>query len=137
MKRFVFSAVLLAGGIAIGLGLPESIRAQVPGYVTKQVFKTDLINLPGQEAIIMHRSGPRVFDCRYTSMRRATNLFYVIEGEQTFEIDGVGTKVVRAGEVVYTPPNTAHFGRNATDKLSKTLVIRIKAKDKPVMTEVK
>jgi hypothetical protein len=30
-----------------------------------------------------------------------------------------------------------HFGRNATDKLSKTLVIRIKAKDKPVTTEVK
>jgi len=60
-----------------------------------------------------------------------------IAGEQTFEIDGVGTKIVKAGEVVYTPPNTKHFGRNATDKLSKTLVIRIKAKDKPVMTEVK
>ena len=53
------------------------------------------------------------------------------------KIDGVGTKIVKAGEVVYTPPNTTHFGRNATDKLSKTLVIRIKAKDKPVMTEVK
>lgn len=39
--------------------------------------------------------------------------------------------------VTYTPPNTKHFGRNATDKLSKTPVIRIKAKDKPVMTEVK
>ena len=62
---------------------------------------------------------------------------YVIEGEQTFEIDGVGTRIVKAGELVYTPPNTKHFGRNATDKLSKTLVIRIKAKDKPVMTEVK
>jgi len=31
----------------------------------------------------------------------------------------------------------AHFGRNATDGISKTLVIRIKDKDKPVMTEVK
>ena len=35
-------------------------------------------------------------------------------GEQTFEIDGVGTKVVKAGEAIYTPPNTPHFGRNAT-----------------------
>ena len=39
---------------------------------------------------------------------------YVVEGEQTFEIDGVGTKVVKAGEAIYTPPNTPHFGRNAT-----------------------
>jgi quercetin dioxygenase-like cupin family protein len=44
---------------------------------------------------------------------------------------------VKAGEVIYTPPNTPHFGRNATDKESRTLVVRIKAKDKPVMTEVK
>jgi quercetin dioxygenase-like cupin family protein len=62
---------------------------------------------------------------------------FVIEGEQTFEVDGVGTKAVKAGEVLYTPPNTAHFGRNATDKISKTLVVRIKDKDKPIMVEVK
>jgi quercetin dioxygenase-like cupin family protein len=62
---------------------------------------------------------------------------YVIEGEQTFEIDGVGTKVVKAGEVLHTPPTVPHFGRNATDKLSKTFVVRIKNKDKPLLTEVK
>ena len=62
---------------------------------------------------------------------------FVIEGEQIFEIDGVGTKVVKAGEVLYTPPNTPHFGRNATNSTSKTLVIRIKDKQKPVMVEVK
>lgn len=64
-------------------------------------------------------------------------LVYVVEGEQTFQVDGVGTKVVKAGEVIHTPPNTAHFGTNATDKLSKTVVIRIKDKDKPVMVEMK
>jgi uncharacterized RmlC-like cupin family protein len=44
---------------------------------------------------------------------------------------------VKAGEALYTPPNTPHFGRNATDKASKTLVVRIKDKDQPVMVEVK
>ncbi len=53
------------------------------------------------------------------------------------EIDGVGTKIVKAGEAIYTPPNTPHFGRNATDKESRTIVIRIKAKDQPVAVEVK
>jgi quercetin dioxygenase-like cupin family protein len=59
-----------------------------------------------------------------------------LRGEQTFEIEGVGTKVIKAGEALYTPPNTAQYGRNATDKISKTLVVRIKDADKPVMTEV-
>jgi hypothetical protein len=33
------------------------------------------------------------------------------------------------GEAIYTPPTTPLFGRNATDKESKTIVVRIKAKD--------
>jgi quercetin dioxygenase-like cupin family protein len=119
------------------MGLPETIRAQVPGYVTKQVFKTDLVNLPGQEVIIYASEWPPGFRLPLHQHEEGHEFVYVIEGEQTFEIDGVGTKIVKAGEVVYTPPNTTHFGRNATDKLSKTLVIRIKSKDKPVMTVVK
>jgi quercetin dioxygenase-like cupin family protein len=137
IRRHFFSAGLLVGGIVIGLGLPETIRAQATGLVTKQVFRTDLVNLPGQEVIIYASEWPSGFRLPLHLHEEGHEFVYVIEGEQTFEIDGVGTKIVKAGEVVYTPPNTKHFGRNATDKLSKTLVIRIKAKDKPVMTEVK
>jgi len=137
MKGHVLSAALLVGGITIGLGLPESIRAQVPGYVTKQVFKTDLVNLPGQEAIIYASEWPSGFRLPLHQHEEGHEFVYVIEGEQTFEIDGVGTRLVKAGEAIYTPPNTPHFGRNATDKESKTVVIRIKAKDQPVTTEVK
>ena len=61
---------------------------------------------------------------------------FVVEGEQTFEVAGMGTKVVKAGEVIYTPPNVAHFGRNATDKISKTVVFRIKPKDQPITVNV-
>ena len=137
MKHHIFSACLLLSGIAVGSSVPDSIRAQVPGYVTKQVFKTDLANLPGQEVVIYASEWPSGFRLPLHLHEEGHEFVYVFEGEQTFEIDGVGTKIVKAGEVVYTPPNTKHFGRNATDKLSKTLVIRIKAKDKPVMTEVK
>ena len=136
MKRHILSAALLVGGITIGLGLPESMRAQVPGYVTKQVFKTDLVNLPGQEAIIYASEWPSGFRLPLHQHEEGHEFVYVIEGEQTFEIEGSGTKVVKAGEVIYTPPDTPHFGRNATDKVSKTLVIRIKAKDRPLMTEI-
>jgi quercetin dioxygenase-like cupin family protein len=119
MKRYVISTALLIGGVAIGFSLPESIRAQAPGYATKQVFKTDLVNLPGQEVIIYASEWPPGYQLPLHEHEEGHEFVYVIEGEQTFEIDGVGTKVVKAGEVVYTPPNTKHFGRAATDKPSK------------------
>lgn len=137
MQKQTFAAIIFAGGIVVGMGASGIIHAQVPGYATKQVFKTDLENLPGQEVIIYSSEWPPGFRLPLHKHEEGHEFVYVIEGEQTFEIDGVGTKTVKAGEVVYTPPNTNHFGRNATDKISKTLVIRIKAKDKPVMTVVK
>jgi quercetin dioxygenase-like cupin family protein len=97
LKRHVLSAALLVGGITIGLGLPESIRAQVPGYVTKQVFKTDLVNLPGQEVIISASEWPSGFRLPLHLHEEGHEFVYVIDGEQTFEIDGVGTKIVKAG----------------------------------------
>jgi quercetin dioxygenase-like cupin family protein len=136
MQKQTFAAVLFAGAI-LGFGSAELIHAQVPGYVTKVVMKTDLQNLPGQEAIFYASEWPSGFRLPWHVHQEGHEFVYVIEGEQTFEIEGIGTKIVKAGEMIYTPPNTPHYGRNATDRLSKTLVIRIKAKDKPVTTEVK
>jgi quercetin dioxygenase-like cupin family protein len=137
MQKHTLAAIIFGGGILFGLGSSEMIHAQMPGLVTKQVFKTDLANLPGQEAIIYASEWPPGFRLPLHKHEEGHEFVYVVEGEQTFEIDGIGTKVVKAGEVVYTPPDTNHFGRNATDRISKTIVIRIKAKDKPVMTEIK
>ena len=137
MHNQLRAAVLVTGGILLGLGSSEMIHAQMSGLATKQIFKTDLKNLPGQEVIIYASEWPPGFRLPLHKHEGGHELVYVIEGKQTFEIDGVGTKIVKAGEVVYTPPDTAHFGRSATDRISKTLVIRIKDKDKPVMTEVK
>jgi quercetin dioxygenase-like cupin family protein len=112
------------------------IHAQVSGYATKQVFKTDLSNLPGQELIVSTSDWPPGFRLPLHKHEQGHELAYVVEGDLTFETDGVGTRIVRAGEVIYTPPDTNHFGRNATDKTIKTLIVRIKAKDKPVMTKI-
>jgi hypothetical protein len=46
---------------------------------------------------------------------------YVVEGEQTFEVEGMGTKVVKAGEVIHrvlrkaTPPRRNGFATFSTD----------------------
>ena len=135
--RRILAIIPFAGGIVLGLGASEIIHAQAPSYATKQVIQTDLNNLPGQETLIFASTWQPGFRLPWHVHPDGHEFTYVIEGEQTFEIEGMGTRVVKAGEVIYTPPNVAHYGRNATDKESKTLVVRIKAKDKPIMVEVK
>jgi quercetin dioxygenase-like cupin family protein len=137
MHKHTLAATLFVGGILLGVGSSEVIHAQMGGLATKQIFKTGLANLPEQEAIIFASVWQPGFRLPLHKHEGGHEFTYVIEGEQTFEIQGIGTRIVKAGEVIYTPPDTPHFGRNATDKVSKTLVIRIKDKDKPVMTEVK
>ena len=141
MKTKIVAAMLFAGGILIGAGSSEFIHAQalteVPALATKQIFQTDLNNIPGQEVLLFASTWQPGYRLPLHMHPEGHEFTYVVEGEQTFEIDGVGTKIVKAGEVIYTPPNTPHFGRNATDRESRTIVIRIKAKDQPVAVEVK
>jgi quercetin dioxygenase-like cupin family protein len=137
MKTKILAAVVFAGGILIGAGASEIIHAQAPTLATRQVFQTDLNNLPGQEVLLFASTWQPGFRLPLHMHPEGHEIAYVVEGEQTFEIEGVGTKIVKAGEAIYTPPNTPHFGRNATDKESRTIVVRIKAKDQPVAVEVK
>jgi quercetin dioxygenase-like cupin family protein len=137
MKTRLLAAALFAGGILIGVGTSEIIHAQASGLASKLVFQSDLNNIPGQQVLVYASTWQPGYRLPLHMHPEGHEITYVVEGEQTFEIDGVGTKIVKAGEVVYTPPNTPHFGRNATDKESKTIVVRIKAKDQPVAIEVK
>jgi len=137
MKKQIALASVFAAGIVAGGASVEFVHAQASQYQTTQVSRTDLINLPGQELLIFASTWQPGFRLPLHMHPNGHEWTYVLEGEQTFEIEGVGTKVVKAGEVIYTPPNTPHFGRNATDKISRTIVIRLKDKDKPVMVEVK
>ena len=137
MIRTVVAVALFASGIVVGVSSSQILHAQAPTYATKEIIRTDLSNLPGQEALIFASTWQPGFRLPWHMHPDGHEFTYVVEGEQTFEIEGVGTKVVKAGEAIYTPPNTPHYGRNATDKESKTVVVRIKAKNQPVMVELK
>jgi quercetin dioxygenase-like cupin family protein len=137
MNRTIALGGIFALGILIGCISAEFVHAQAPQYQTTQVLKTDLNNLPGQEIIVFASTWQPGFRLPLHMHPNGHEITYVVDGEQTFEIEGVGTKIVKAGEAIYTPPNTPHFGRNATDKISKTVVIRVKDKDKPIAVEIK
>jgi hypothetical protein len=61
MQKHTFAATVFGAAFLLGLGSSEMIHAQMAGYTTKQVFKTDLGNLPGQEAIIYASEWPPGF----------------------------------------------------------------------------
>jgi len=128
----VFAVGMFAGGLSI-----EFVHARPSPYQTRQVLRADLNNLPGQEVMVFESTWQPGFRLPLHMHPNGHEITYVVDGEQTFEIEGIGTKVVKADEAIYTPPNTPHFGRNATDKISRTVVIRIKDKDKPIMVEIK
>ena len=137
MKRAFAFGVFFLGGVAVGAISVQFAHASAPAYVTRQVLQADLNNLAGQEILVFTSTWQPGFRLPLHVHPNGHEITYVVEGEQTFEIEGVGTRVVRAGEAIYTPPNTPHFGRNATDRPSKTVVIRVKDKDKPVMVEIR
>ena len=141
MERSMNGVIALGGVFAVGMvagGLwTKFVHAPAPQYQTKQVLQTDLNNLPGQEIMVFASTWQPGFRLPLHMHPNGHEITYVVDGEQTFEIEGIGTKVVKAGEAIYTPPNTPHFGRNATDKISKTVVIRVKDKDKPIMVEIR
>ena len=137
MRHSVVAVALFAAGIAVGLASSEMLHAQAPAFVTKQLLHTDLANLPGQEVLVSASTWQPGHRLPLHMHPDGHEFTYVIEGEQTLEIDGEGTKVVKAGELLYTPPGVVHYGRNASDKELKTLVLRIKPKDKPILVEVK
>jgi quercetin dioxygenase-like cupin family protein len=137
VNRVIALSGAFAVGIAMGRLSTAFVQAQAPQYQTTQILQKDLNNLPGQEVLVFTSTWEPGFRLPLHMHPNGHEITYVVEGEQTFWIDGIGTRVVKAGEAIYTPPNTPHFGRNATDKISKTIVIRIKDKDKPIMVEIK
>jgi quercetin dioxygenase-like cupin family protein len=135
MNRVIAVGGVFAVGMVVGGLSTEFVRAQPPQYESTQVLRTDLNNLPGQEILVFASTWQPGFRLPLHMHPNGHEITYVVDGEQTFWIEGIGTKVVTAGEAIYTPPNTPHFGRNATDKISRTVVIRVKDKDKPIMVE--
>ena len=91
MKTKLLAAALFAGGILIGVGASELIHAQAPNLASKLVFQTDLNNLPGQELLLFASTWQPGYRLPLHMHPEGHELTYVVEGEQTFEIEGVGT----------------------------------------------
>jgi len=132
--RYAIGSGLFAAGALFGVLGSQALSAQSDTGLpsTKMILRTDLQNIPGQEVLVFLSDWEPGNTLQLHLHPEGHEFVVVIDGEQTFQIEGVGQKTVKAGEVLYTPPNIPHFGRNATDRTSKTVVFRIKDKQQPI-----
>jgi quercetin dioxygenase-like cupin family protein len=137
-KRYAIGVGLFVAGTIFGAAGSRTLFAQGSGLPsTQMILREDLQSIPGQEVLIFTSDWAPGNRLPLHMHPNGDEFVYVVEGEQTFEIDGVGQKVVKAGEVLHTQPNVPHYGQNATEKLSKTVVFRIKQKSQPISVDVK
>ncbi len=68
----------------------------------------------------------------------AQEILFVIEGSLTVEIEGQGTKVLKAGEIALMPAEVPHLARNDGIGGARALVTHSRAdKEKPFVVAVK
>src|SRR5215510_12413962 len=109
MKKAIALGCVFALGILVGSMSNEFVHARGQQYEIKEVLRADLKNLPDQELLIFAATWQPGFRLPLHIHPDGHEVTYVLEGEQTFEVDGKNI-IVKAGEALYTPPNTPHFG---------------------------
>jgi quercetin dioxygenase-like cupin family protein len=135
MKTAVLCLLLLGASAGSGLLLarePESARK----VESQQLFVKDFVGDPSKEVNAQSYTFPPGAILPWHIHQDADEIAYVIEGTFTFQRAGEESKVLHAGEADYVQPNVVHRGMNLSDAPVRLFVVRIKPKDKPLVTEV-
>jgi quercetin dioxygenase-like cupin family protein len=130
---------VFACGIGVGSLGARDVYAQPLAPTSVQILRSDLEGAPGQEIVITTTDWAPGQRLPLHFHPGGHEFAYVMEGALTFEVEGRGTKTVKAGEINHVLPGVPHFGRNDGAAMARTLVVRIKDKDKdkPITVEVK
>ena len=134
MKSAVIVLLLLAA--AAGSRLVLAREPQGGKVQSQQLFVKPLAGDPTKEVNAPSRTFAPGAVLPWHIHPNADEIAYVIEGSFTFQRAGEQPKMLHAGEADYVEPNVVHHGMNLGDVPVKLFVVRIKPKDKPLVTEV-
>ena len=134
MRIAVITLLLLAPAASSGLVARETDSAS--RVESQQLFVKPLAADPSKEVNAQTYTFAPGAVLLWHIHPDADEIAYIIEGTFTFQRAGEQPKVLHAGEVDYVEPNVVHRGMNLSDAPVKLFVVRIKPKDKPLVTEV-
>ena len=106
----------------------SSAAQQAPG-ITRADLQQDDLSVPGLE-MIQNRVeiGPEAPPIRH--FHYGEEIIYVLDGELEYEIEGEGSRTVKAGEALMVPAQAVHSVRGNGSELATYIV----EKGKPLIT---
>jgi oxalate decarboxylase/phosphoglucose isomerase-like protein (cupin superfamily) len=123
-SRYVVPCALLVGMCVGGVG--SSVLAQRQNQ-TNELLRVDVDSCPSREIVATVQDvTPGDSGRHYHS---GQSLTYVLEGSETWEVDGKPTVTVNAGDFLYDQPQRLHRTVNAAPL--KLLIVRVLEKGKP------
>lgn len=134
-RKALISALVVAG--VAGLALMAEIKAEATGEIKAEpLLVKDLAGEPDKEVNIQLYSFPPGASVPWHIHPDTHELGYQLDGEFTLLINGEPSRIVKAGDAFYVPPNVIHRGINASRAPVKFVVVRVKPKGKPALVEV-
>jgi quercetin dioxygenase-like cupin family protein len=135
MKTAVLCLLLL--GASAGPYLVLAREPESAGKVeSQQLFVKDFAGDPSKEVNAQSYTFQPGAILPWHIHQDADEIAYIVEGTFTFQRAGEEPKVLHAGEADYVQPNVVHRGMNLSDAPVRLFVVRIKPKDKPLVTEI-
>lgn len=134
-RKALISALVVAG--VAGLALIAEIKAEATGEIKAEpLLVKDLAGEPDKEVNIQLYSFPPGASVPWHIHPDTHEFGYQLDGEFTLLINGEPSRIVKAGDAFYVPPNVIHRGINASRTKVKFVVVRVKPKGKPALVEV-
>jgi quercetin dioxygenase-like cupin family protein len=134
-RKALISALVVAGVAA--LALIAEHKAEATGQIkAEQVLVKDLAGEPDKEVNIQVYSFPPGASVPWHIHPDTHEFGYQLDGEFTLLINGEPSRILKAGDAFYVPPNIIHRGLNAGRMPAKFMVVRVKPKGKPALVEV-
>jgi quercetin dioxygenase-like cupin family protein len=129
-KNLILTAVAFAAGVLVhGIA-----TARQPTVTAKTILQTEVKGGVIEEAVVqVYEFGPGAA-LPWHIHPDAHEIAYILDGALTLEIDGQGSRVLRAGEASHVAPNAVHRGSSDPALGVKLVAVRFKPKDKPLVT---
>jgi quercetin dioxygenase-like cupin family protein len=126
---------MLAGGIALSLGIVGALYAQQPGF-TRKMLQDQNLGMSERHAVqVVAEFVPGGVAGKHT--HPGEELGYVMEGTLELEVAGQPPRTIKAGETFFIPGGVVHDGKNVGSGPAKVLATYIVEKGKPVASPAK
>jgi len=136
MRTAIFAIALLTGFMAWTQPAGSREAGVATGVVREELFTEPLAGEPGKEVVTDVYSIPAGTVLPWHIHPDAHEISYILSGALTLEIEGEGSKHLKAGESFYLHPNAVHRGLNEGTVPVKLFVVRVKPTDEPLAVNV-